>query len=275
MAAAHASDDVERMPQDKGAAVLRAALVTVLVAAGLAGGGEDRNPLLEHRLTTVAVLLEAKGRMGGVHRLARVFDGPRGDGRAGARGVVVRGGRGWSELGTRWRFRWLRSGSAWGVQIIHPLREGQVMIHVKKKGLGVSTPRAWREVGYGGGDAKPLTRTDAFEEVFPLEAGRLYQLDSVLRPDGAYQLSIDDEAVATATFRVAHPLSFAIGPGQRFPLASGWGELTFAGKGFPERWEAGYGGVLLEPLDSGRNQAVGVTFAPALARLKTDRGSDF
>lgn len=246
--------------------------MAVLGSVAVAGG---RDLLLEHKLTTVAVRLGAKGPTQNVHRLARAFDGPRGDGRSGARGVAVQGGQLWPRLGTRWRFGWLRGGSAWGVQIIHPFRGGQVVIHVKKGGLGVSTPRAWTEVGYGPADAKALTRTDAYDRLFPLEDDRLYWIDSALRPDGSYELSIGDQVVATGRLGAAHPISFAIAPGRRFPRASGWGELKFGGKEFPEQWEPGGAGILLEPLDAGRNQAVGLSFAPDLARLKSDPNTDF
>jgi len=249
-----------------------AAAMAVLASVAVAG---ERDLLLEHKLTTVALQFGAKGPTRNLHQLARAFDGPRGDGRSGARGVAIQGGQLWSRLGTRWRFGWMRGGSAWGVQIIHPLRDGQVVVHVKKSGLGVSTPRAWTEVGYGHGDAKALTRTDAYDKLFPLEDEKLYWIDSALRPDGSYQLSIGDEVVATGTFGAAHPISFAIAPGQRFPLASGWGELKFKGKEFPEQWGPGCTGILLEPLDNGRNQAVGLSFAPDLARLKTDPNTDF
>ncbi len=255
--------------------MMRRVLVAVVLGVGSAGIAAGADALLEHKLTTVALQFGAKGPTRDVQQLARAFDGPRGDGRSGARGVVIQGGQLWSRLGTRWRFGWMRGGSAWGVQIIHPLKDGQVVIHVKKSGIGVSTPRAWTEVGYGRGDAKALTRTDAYDKLFPLEDDRLYWIDSALRPDGSYQLSIGDEVVATGTLGAAHPISFAIAPGQRFPLASGWGELKFEGKEFPEQWEAGCAGILLEPLDNGRNQAVGLSFAPDLARLKTDPNTDF
>ena len=87
--------------------------MAVLGSVAVAGG---RDLLLEHKLTTVAVRLGAKGPTQNVHRLARAFDGPRGDGRSGARGVAVQGGQLWPRLGTRWRFGWLRG--RWSVRAV-------------------------------------------------------------------------------------------------------------------------------------------------------------
>ena len=141
--------------------------------------------------------------------------------------------------------------------------------------VGASTPRAWTQVGYGGGDPRRLTFTDAFKEQFPLKADEPASFTSTLRPDGTYELAVNDQVVARGKFKAASPLSFVIKKGATFPAASGWAKLEFKGHQFPEQWEPGYAGILIEPLDNGQNTVTALRFAPALARLETDKTTDF
>ena len=253
----------------------RLAVLAMVLGIGAADGGEPAEPLDAHKPVRVAARLQAKRGGAGVHALARVFDGPWGDGRNGAKGVVVNSGLQWSRVGTRWSFSYVRSGSAYGLQVIHPFQKGQVIIHIRQSGVGASTPRAWTQVGYGGGDARRLAFTDAFKEEFPLKVDEAASFTSTLRPDGTYELTANGRLVALGKFKVASPLSFVIKKGARFPGASGWAKLEFKGNEFPEQWEPGYAGILLEPLDGGQNTVTALRFAPSLARLKTDKTTDF
>ena len=238
---------------------------------GSAGhGGEPADPFAGRAPVSVAASL--LGKRGGreVHRLARVFDGPRGDGRLGAKGVVVCSGILWEKTGTRWAFRYRRSKAAYGVQVIHPYKKGQVVIRITRTGVAMATPRAWAEIGYHSGGSKRLTRTEYFPKVFPLKETELTDFVSTLRPDGSYELEAKGEVVARGRFTEASAISFELKEGQTFPGASGWGKLEFKGHQFPEQWEPGYGGILLEPLDSGENTVIGLTFLPSLPRSAED-----
>lgn len=255
--------------------------IAVALAAGTAwwcavGRAEEpAAPFAGRKPVTVAGVLRAKGGASQLHRLARVFDGPRGNGRSGAKGVVVCSGMLWEKLGTRWAFRYRRSASAYGIQVIHPYKKGQVVVRITRGGVAVATPRAWTEIGYHHGDSKRLAFTEHFKEVFPLKEDRFADFVSTLRPDGSYELEANGEVVARGRFTAAHPLSFELKEGQTFPGASGWGKLEFKGHEFPEQWEPGYGGILLEPLDNGSNGVTLLRFLPSLARLKTDKNTDF
>ncbi len=214
----------------------------------------------------VAARLEAKRGATGASPLAIAFDGPRGDGRGGAKGLLVCAGPEWAKLGTRWAFSYARGGSAFGLQIIHPFKNGQVIVHVKKEGVGLSTSRAWAEAGYGGGDRSALRPAEAFKKHFPLEDDKAHRITSTLLPDGAYEMKVEDELVVSGRVRGATPLSFELKEGQRFPGASGWGKLAFEGEGFLPRWRHGFCGILVEPLDSGQNAVSALRFAPSLRK---------
>jgi hypothetical protein len=223
----------------------------------------------------IASALQGKRGAKDVHPLARTFDAPKGDGRGGAVGVVLNGDERWQKLGTRWSFRYARSGSAWGVQIFHPLKEGQVVICITRTGVAAATPHAWTEIGYGRGDPKRLTHTEDFGELFPLEQDRFAAFVSTLLPDGSYELQVNGRVVVRGRFESASPISFAIVDGKKFPGASGWAKLAFKGHQFSEQWEAGYAGILVEPLDNGQNTVRDLHFSPGIARLKTDEDRDF
>ena len=74
------------------------------LSAGPAWAAEAPDPLADRKPVVVAARLQGKRGATGVHALARAFDGPRGDGRLGAKGVVVNSGILWEKLGTRWAF---------------------------------------------------------------------------------------------------------------------------------------------------------------------------
>jgi len=111
--------------------------------------------------------------------------------------------------------------------------------------------------------------------VFPLADGKSYQITSTLRADGKYQLVVDDRLVGSLKVRNAHPISFRIKPGSRFPPSSGWGTLEFKGDDFPLVWRPGYAGILVEPLDNGKNIASELRFAPGIIKLKLKTKADF
>jgi hypothetical protein len=223
----------------------------------------------------VAGSVQGKRGCFGLSPRAAAFQAPPGDGRSGANGIVVRARPEWTKTGTTWAFRYQRRGSAWGVQILHPFRGGQVIVHLSRGRVGISTPRAWAEVGYTRGYAREPERTADFADLFPLKDRFVYEVRSTLSANGHFQLKVSDKVVATATVKAARPVSFEIPEGKRFPGASGWAKLEFAGKGFPTQWEIGYAGLLIEPLDNGHHGAYEVHFAPGIIPLRSDAKVEF
>ncbi|NQT88501.1 hypothetical protein HQ560_17170, partial [bacterium] len=190
-------------------------------------------------------------------------------------GVVVNSGEPWQTTETSWLFRYARAKSAYGVQIIHPLKDGQVVIRITRGGVVAATPRAWTEIGYQRGDARRLTFTEDFKALFPLKDNQPAAVASTLRADGSYELQMDGRVVAQGVFMAASPLSFAMKAGARFPGGSSWAKRIFSGRQFPEQWEAGYAGILVEPLDSGQNTVSDLHYSPGITRLKTDENRQF
>ena len=207
----------------------------------------------------VAAEIKAKGEANGTGPGVVVFDGPTGNGRRGAKGVLLKNEPVTGRNGTTWSFRYARSGTDRGVQIIHPHGRGQVIIYLQDSGIGVSTPKAWIEVGYGGGNPKAVKNTRVFDEVFPLANSQEYQVESRVSPTGAVQVSIDGKLVATARATGASPLSLEILPDEKFP-GSGRGTLEFKGAELPLRWGPGYAGIIMGPLDNGQNVCREVRF---------------
>src|SRR4051794_13172121 len=78
----------------------------------------------------VVTELAAKGKATGAVPEAIVFDGPLGGGRRGAKGVLLRNESHAWQRGSTWTFRYSRDGTPYGVEIFHPYKEGQVMVHL-------------------------------------------------------------------------------------------------------------------------------------------------
>ncbi|MBM4039069.1 MAG: hypothetical protein FJ290_11215 [Planctomycetes bacterium] len=252
---------------ERKAAITVSLIAALGSAAGLAGEPPDAPATLDDaEPVLVAARLEGKRGAAGANPLAIAFDAPRGDGRGGAKGLLVCAGPEWAKLGTRWTLSYARGGSAFGLQIIHPFKNGQVITHVKKEGVGLSTSRAWAEAGYGGGDRTALQPAEAFKKHFPLEDDKAYRITSTLLPDGSYEMKVEDEVVVSAQVRGAKPLSFEIKDGQRFPGSSGWGKLAFEGEGFLREWRHGFCGVIIEPLDNGQNTVSPLGFTPSVRK---------
>jgi hypothetical protein len=207
----------------------------------------------------VAAEVKAKGAVKAPGENVVIFDGPPGDGRRGAKGVLLKNDPLTGQKGSTWTFRYVRDGSATNLEIIHPHGRGQAIFHLQKTGVGTSTPASWTEVGYGGGDSKRVKQARAFAEIFPLKDGDEYEVISKLSPTGGWELAINGKVVATARVSGAAPLSLEISPGTKY-TGSGRGVGQFKGDELPLRWAAGYAGLLLGPLDSGTNACRDVRF---------------
>ena len=179
------------------------------------------------------------------------FDAPPGEGRRGAKGLLLKNDPQTGKNGTTWSFQYTRDGTAYGMQIIHPHGRGQVVVHLGANKIGVSLPQDWTEVGWGAGSNKPPVKmTRESQDIFPLKGGEPYQVVSKLTSTGGLEVSIDGKIVATARITGASPLSLAIPPDKQFPN-SGRSPLEFKGTDLPLQWAAGYAGILLGPLDGG------------------------
>jgi hypothetical protein len=197
-------------------------------------------------LLKVASELKAKGTIKEPLPEAIPFDAPKGDGRGGARGVLLKNDPETGKNGTTWSFTYLRSQSAELVQIVHPHGRGQVVVSLKGKEVTVATPTAWSQVNWRGtGDPKKVKMTRAAAEIFPLKDDQQYNVVSALSPTGSYTLTIDKKVVATGH------------PGTAAPMELGEG---FTGPALPTKLSAGYAVLIVGPRDSGANDCRDITF---------------
>ncbi len=207
----------------------------------------------------VAASLQARGGVKDPGPKTIVFDGPLGNGRHGAKGILLQAEPG---VGSTWSFKYQRSGSDYGVQIIHPVGHGHAIVHLDAHGIGISTPKTWAQVGYTAGDTKHnLHESKAFAEIFPLKDGEEYQVVSRMSAGGAFEMLIDGNSVATGRANNPDPLSLEIPEGVRFP-SGGRGNLEFKGPDLPLIWSPGWAGIILGPLGSGENIARELRYTP-------------
>lgn len=213
----------------------------------------------------VAAEIKGKGTATKLATGAVVFDGPTGNGRRGAKGVLLVNDPLTGKNGSTWSLTYTRGGSDRGLFIIHPHGSGQMISHVHKDEVGISTPSSWTEVGYGTGDPKRILKAPGFNEVFPLKDGEAYQVVSRLDGQGGYDLTINGKVIAAARVAATSPLSLEMNPAMKFPGSSP-GSTGFSGNDLPMRWAAGYAAVLLGPLDTGQNVCREVRFLPAVLK---------
>lgn len=207
----------------------------------------------------VASELAAKGGVKDIATGAIPFDGPSGDGRRGAKGVLLTNDPLTGKNGSTWSFTYTRQNHARVLEIIHPHGMGQVIIHIQIDGVGISTPESWVEVGYGPGDVNRVKKTREFGDVFPLVDDEAYPLVSKLNGQGDYELIMKGKVVVTARVAKTSPLSLEIKKGETFP-GSGRDGLEFKGEGLPLKWAPGYAAVLVGPIDKGANVCREVRF---------------
>ena len=227
--------------------------------------------------------LAAKKDPASLWRDAIPFAAPRGDGRSGANGFLLPADESWEGKGTQWRFLYRRSADAFGVQMIHPWKDGHVIVTFGPSGVGISTVGAWTRIGWAGLATEPLILTTAYTKVFPLAIGEKRQLTSLLTSKGVLRISIGSDLVAGTVIRDAKTLDLTIPQGTRPPACSSWGELAFSGAGLPTRIPRGHAGIVIGPCDTGYNTADRIWFMPtpalvaptALARVDVTSGGRF
>ena len=196
-----------------------------------------------------------------------VFDGPKGDGRSGSKGLLLRMDAPLVRSGSTWMFRFTRGGTAYGIHIIHPFGRGQVIVGLSSNSVGLTTPEAWREVGFGTGESKRVNKTSAYAKIFPLKDDQEYAVASRLSVGGAFELFVNGQLVARGHVGSAHPLSLEIPASAGFPL-SGRAPLEFKGPDLPKQWAAGWAGLILGPMDRGINRCEEIRYFPGLAPVE-------
>jgi hypothetical protein len=191
------------------------------------------------------------------------FSAPKGNGRSGAIGLLIKNPPAANRSGSEWAFNYKRGGTAYPLQIIHPHGRGQFIVHINKDNVGASTPEHWYQVGFLGGDTKRIKMSRVSSSIFPLVDDTDYAVVSRVSPTGAFELTINGQVVATGRATGAEPLSLEIPEGTSFS-GHGRGELAFKGAGLPLKWEAGYAGLIVGPMDGGTHVCRDVRYTPAV-----------
>lgn len=225
-------------------------------------------PMPSTGATTVAKLLQGKRKATDPAAGAVVFEAPAGDGRRGANGVLVTAAGPWTKTGTEWRYRYVRAEDKQGVQLVHPLGDGHVVVAVKNDSVAVFDGGAWERFGYTSGGGLKVERGPGFEQVFPIEEGKEYDVVSRVDPDGRCVVTINGKPVAGVRLAAPPALSLGLTPGKRPPGTSSWGELAFKGEGLPARLSKGQAMILVEPMDGGPNSVKEPEFRPGWAAVK-------
>ena len=216
----------------------------------------------------VAAELKAKGDAKEPAPDTVVFDCPPGDGRRGAKGILLKQDVAAMRGGSTWAFRYTWAGSAEQVQIIHSVGRGHAIAYLSKKGVGLATPGAWREIGWRLGDERRMRETSAFKKTFPLQEGEDYAVVSRLSAGGAYELFINGALVASGRASSGAPLSLELPEGKSFSGAdrSDVPEFKAAdGSALPLQWLPGWVGIIVGPRDNGENVCRDLRYYPAVA----------
>jgi hypothetical protein len=214
----------------------------------------------------VAQKLRGNQKPAGVAAGIITFTAPHGNGRRGANGVLLKVADDWQRDGTTWRLHYQRSGSAYGLQIIHPWRNGQVVVAIQKDGIRVHAGGAWSAIGYGGKGGLAVKDSPGLAQLLPIDGDRDRELVSRLDARGNYALYIDGQLAVLCTVTNAEPLDLQIKAGAKVPRASTRDELKFTGEGLPTRLEPGQAMIIVEPLDSGANVASNIVLVPGIVK---------
>jgi hypothetical protein len=151
--------------------------------------------------------LKAWGRLASPAREAISFECPGGPGRGG-RAVVLKNDPTTGRNGSTWTVDYTRTGEATSLQFVHPYREGQVVVTMRKTGLDIDTKGDWTEHGWWGYDRKRIKKTQEGAALFPLQDEHKYEVVSQLGATGDYVIKIDGKVAGTAQVSSASGLTF-------------------------------------------------------------------
>ena len=192
---------------------------------------------------------------------AMAFTGPAGDGRRGPAGFVVQardlesdGSHSISKspgpIGTRWEFTFQRAASGYHFQVIHPFRNGHVLVSLAR-GVKIHRGGSWSQIGWGdpkGSDEIKLTEAGGEVTASWLTSDRQHQVVSQLTPSGEYEFWIDGALVCRHQINDANPLILDVSE-DRVWGGSSWDRTPFSGKDFNARLRPGHAGLILGPMD--------------------------
>jgi hypothetical protein len=194
----------------------------------------------------LAERLAAKAKPRGVASGAISFTGPSGDGRRGANGVFLPvAGENWNVTGTQLSCRFMRSQSGRWLQLIHPFRDGHVLVTVRTERVYVRVDGSWP--GYGGDSNHPVTELASLAAAMPLKPGVFAEIRSRVFSDGHLEVAVDGQPVARSKINVVSALKVSEG---------------FKGDGLPASWPVGSVGVIVGPRDSGDVIAQNIRLEP-------------
>lgn len=206
-------------------------------------------------ILNVADSIQSKGHAENAADGIVIFDGPPGDGRRGAKGLLLK--RPESDSGaSTWQVDYKRGGTARGLQLMHPRGTGHAVIHINSWGVGLSTPGDWKSISYGGGKGDNIERQEAAGAVFPLQNERWYKVFSRMEVGGRFEVYIDGKLVAIGNAGSASPLMLSSPDPKRG---------VFKGDGLENEWKKNWAGLILGPLDKGVNRCNNIRYSPGLA----------
>jgi hypothetical protein len=157
------------------------------------------------------------------------------------RGLLLKNDPTTGRRGTTWSFAMMRKAPHAGIQIIHPLGDGQIIVHLRDEGLTVLSSTEMANTPWVGGDPKRIRLTTDAKKLFPL-TGQIFNVTSELSGSGVYVISINGKVVGRASLDAGPALALNSGyEGARLP----------AGVDFPLRWDPGYAAIITGAVDPG------------------------
>ncbi|MBW3540072.1 MAG: NPCBM/NEW2 domain-containing protein, partial [Planctomycetes bacterium] len=122
--------------------------------------------------------LEGKRQPQGLISGAKHFAAPRGEGRIGANGFYLPETGLPPRWGSSWSFSYQRAGHARGVDVIHPFRDGHVVVQLRAEGVSVYSGGDWQ--GYGAPRSESFEKTSDFAATFPIHERPPVPVESAL-----------------------------------------------------------------------------------------------
>lgn len=181
--------------------------------------------------------------------------GAAGDGRIGAKGILMSAPAGWQQTGTTWTFDYQRLGMPYGLQIIHPFGQGHMLVSLWREAAIVSGG-AWDAFGWHDPPTSvPLDKAPELAAMLPIETNgdASVRIVSQLDGTGQYRLSLDGRTVLQARIEQATPLTFG---SREFPHTEHDDRLL--GPRGERRLAVGEAGLLLGPVKNEMNRAMQV-----------------
>lgn len=178
--------------------------------------------------------LPARDKPKGVAEGVTVFPGAPGNGRRGAWCLNVPLLPGEFANGTEWQFTFRTGGTARGLHVIHPWRNGQLVVFLYRDRLAVS-PVGDKRDNYLLQSTHAVSKPSAWNDTFPLNEGAPYSVKSRLTADGSYTLEMNGKVVATSTIDTVTPFKL----NEKFSDAKAIHE-----------WSPGMAGLMVGPRDA-------------------------